>query len=144
MSICLACGTHTLAQVVREGPDAPSPRGFSSLVRMNSLGKDKTMRSTRYVFEAPGVIRVRSEGKKDGEPIFGAALHCIPIGQGRSRILFKVSFLRNTSALLRAFTTTVVVMGYFNIVPFRHWLLPPGSMWQRPCGLSSVEDPAVR
>lgn len=102
MSMCLTCNTRTLSQVVREGPDAPSPRGFSSLVRMNSFGKGNTRTSTRYIFEAPGVIRVRTEGKKDGEPIFGAALHCIPIGLGRSRILFKVSFLRNTSALVRA------------------------------------------
>lgn len=74
--------------VVREGSDAPSPRGFSSLVRSNAFGKGKNLSGSRYTFEAPGVIRVRSD-KKDGEPIFGAALHCIPIGQGRSRILFK-------------------------------------------------------
>ena len=93
---CLTSSTRTVEQVVREGPHAPSPRGFSSLVRSHTFGKDKSMSATRYIFEAPGVIRVRSEGKKDGEPIFGAALHCIPIGQGRSRLLFKASFLRNT------------------------------------------------
>lgn len=88
---------------MREGSDAPSPRGFSSLVRSNAFGKGKNLSGSRYTFEAPGVIRVRSD-KKDGEPIFGAALHCIPIGQGRSRILFKASFLRIISVLLLAFS----------------------------------------
>lgn len=90
---CFTCSTRSVEQVFREGADAPSPRGFSSLVRSNTFGKDKKLMASRYTFEAPGVIRVRAEGKKAGESSFGAALHCIPIGKGRSRLLFKASWV---------------------------------------------------
>lgn len=80
--------------MVKEGPDAPSPSGFSSLVRSKSFG-GKVPSTTRYRLEAPGIIRVRSEGKKEGEAVFGAALHCIPLGKGRSRLLFKARGVRS-------------------------------------------------
>lgn len=79
-----------VGQIIQEGPDAPSSTGFSSIVKSRGFGSSKEMMSTRYRMHAPGVIRVRSEGKKEGEPLFGAALHCIPLGKGRSRLLFKV------------------------------------------------------
>lgn len=79
-----------VGQIIQEGPDAPSSTGFSSIVKSSGFGNSKEMRSTRYRMHAPGVIRIRSEGKKEGEPLFGAALHCIPLGKGRSRLLFKV------------------------------------------------------
>ncbi|CAN0492450.1 unnamed protein product, partial [Ectocarpus sp. 12 AP-2014] len=79
----------TQFDIIQEGPDAPSSTGFSSIVKSRGFGSSKKMTSTRYRMHAPGVIRVRSEGKKEGEPLFGAALHCIPLGKGRSRLLFK-------------------------------------------------------
>ncbi|CAB1115876.1 unnamed protein product [Ectocarpus sp. CCAP 1310/34] len=79
----------TSMKIIEEGPDAPSSTGFSCIVKSRGFGSRKKMTSTRYRMQAPGVIRVRSEGKKEGEPLFGAALHCIPLGKGRSRLLFK-------------------------------------------------------
>lgn len=46
-----------------------------------------------YRWEAPGVIRVRSKPEKESSPGFGASLHCVPLGKGRSRILFKVFYV---------------------------------------------------
>lgn len=81
----------SMQQVLKEGQDAPSPKGFVSLVSSTTFGKKKREFTSRYTFEAPGIIRIRSEEKKEGEMVFGAALHCIPLGKGRSRLLFKVN-----------------------------------------------------
>lgn len=77
-------------QGIDEAPKAPSPKGFHSIVTQSSGGK---VMKADYSFEAPCIVRVRSRGKK-GEFIFGAALHCIPVGKGRSRLLFKVMSCR--------------------------------------------------
>lgn len=78
--------------MIKDGPDAPSSRGFSAVVVTEGFSKKvKTMRKTQYSFEAPGIVRVRSVPVKEGGAVFGAALHCIPLGKGRSRLLFKAS-----------------------------------------------------
>ncbi|CAM9295529.1 unnamed protein product, partial [Hapterophycus canaliculatus] len=79
-------------EVPREGPEAPSPRGFTTFVEMKSFSAAQGKSKTRYRMEAPGVIRISSvpkEGAPEGAPVFGAALHCIPMGKGRSRFLYK-------------------------------------------------------
>lgn len=43
-----------------------------------------------YKWEAPDIVRVRTVPKKPNDFIFGAALYTIPLGKGRSRLLFKV------------------------------------------------------
>jgi len=49
---------------------------------------------TEIKMEAPGIVRYRSVVKaKDGSDIqFSAALHCMPLGIGRSRLLFRTYF----------------------------------------------------
>lgn len=56
---------------------------------MKFFGRQKGRNTSRYTFEAPGILRQRSVDVKEGGPSFGAALHCIPLGKGRSRLLFK-------------------------------------------------------
>lgn len=74
-----------------------------------SLGMQRDKKPSDYRFEAPGIIYVRAElGADENEPvdkeskppkIFGAQLHTIPLGRGRSRLLFYVSsFTSSTSS----------------------------------------------
>lgn len=58
-------------------------------------GRAQTKRSSRYDFHAPGIVRVRIEGGKEGAPLFGSDLHCVPLGKGRSRLMFKVRETRS-------------------------------------------------
>lgn len=90
----------TSLQVKQEGEDAPSSRGFMAAVRNSGIRKGMSDIVVTYRFQAPGVIRLRSmkagEDTEPGKnmkpsPRFGAALHTIPLGKGRSRLLFHVS-----------------------------------------------------
>eukprot|EP00596_Hydrurales_sp_CCMP1899_P003925 CAMPEP_0119036086 /NCGR_PEP_ID=MMETSP1177-20130426/3553_1 /TAXON_ID=2985 /ORGANISM="Ochromonas sp, Strain CCMP1899" /LENGTH=449 /DNA_ID=CAMNT_0006995367 /DNA_START=209 /DNA_END=1555 /DNA_ORIENTATION=- len=47
-------------------------------------------------FEAPGIVRYHSESEK---ATFGAAMHCMPLGRGRSRLLF-TTFFKGPAILL--------------------------------------------
>lgn len=71
-------------------PEGVSSSGFmASIVGMFGSGNPPAM--TQYGFEAPCIVRMRTtRGGKDGKPgtVFGAALHCLPLGKGRSRLLF--------------------------------------------------------
>ena len=67
-----------------------SPQGFTGRyrnTREKKDGKENPWTITKY--EAPGIIRYRT---KVGNVEFMGNLHCIPIGLGRSRLLFRVYF----------------------------------------------------
>lgn len=81
-----------LKQVAKEGEGAPGPTGFSALVMSQGLFVKGKKSSSDYRWEAPGIIRVRTKPEKESSPGFGASLHCTPLGKGRSRLLFKVSY----------------------------------------------------
>jgi Pheophorbide a oxygenase len=74
-----------------------STQGFNATIQ--NFGK----KPSQYSFEAPCVIRVRSEAvnEKTGKPglVFGAALHCMPLGQGKSRLLFMTYARRMPGAI---------------------------------------------
>jgi phenylpropionate dioxygenase-like ring-hydroxylating dioxygenase large terminal subunit len=74
-----------------------STQGFNATIQ--NFGK----KPSQYSFEAPCIIRVRSEAvnEKTGKPglVFGAALHCIPTGQGKSRLLFMTYARRMPGAI---------------------------------------------
>lgn len=73
-------------QVTKKGPE-----GFNVvLTTLKSFG-GQDFRKTDYRFEAPGIIGVRTMDSKEGAPQFGAFLHTVPLGKGRSRLLFTVS-----------------------------------------------------
>lgn len=56
--------------------------------RGRSLGGVDSPSWTNLDLEAPGIVRYRGEPKPGF--IFGAALHCMPLGLGRSRLLFRI------------------------------------------------------
>lgn len=91
LNIRAPCRWVGTKQVIRDGDGAPGPTGFSALVVSQGLGATGKKFFSDYTWEAPGVIRVRSRPDKETSPRFGASLHCIPLGKGRSRLLFKVS-----------------------------------------------------
>lgn len=67
-----------------------SPQGFTGRYRNTRKKKDgKENPWTMTKFEAPGIIRYRT---KSGNVEFMGNLHCVPIGLGRSRLLFRVYF----------------------------------------------------
>jgi phenylpropionate dioxygenase-like ring-hydroxylating dioxygenase large terminal subunit len=68
--------------------DSMSAQGFTGRHR-----QDANKNFTEFIFEAPGTLRQNTEialpnGK--GMLRFGTALHCMPLGLGRSRLLFRV------------------------------------------------------
>jgi phenylpropionate dioxygenase-like ring-hydroxylating dioxygenase large terminal subunit len=75
--------------------DSVSSRGFSGRYRF-AANKDGPW--TELKFEAPGIIRLYS--KPRANLIFGAALHCMPLTLGRSRLLFRV-YIRGLPWLAR-------------------------------------------
>jgi nitrite reductase/ring-hydroxylating ferredoxin subunit len=65
-----------------------SSDGFTGRFRTQDASKpDRPW--TELQFEAPGIIRQKMTNKKIA---FGAALHCMPLSLGRSRLLFRVYF----------------------------------------------------
>jgi phenylpropionate dioxygenase-like ring-hydroxylating dioxygenase large terminal subunit len=72
-------------------------QGFNATIQ--NFGK----KPSQYSFEAPCIIRVRSEAvnEKTGKAglVFGAALHCMPLGQGKSRLLFMTYARRMPGAI---------------------------------------------
>ncbi|CAM9732231.1 unnamed protein product [Chrysoparadoxa australica] len=72
-----------------------SADGFKAKI-LNLAGDGST--PTMYNFDAPCVIRVRTQSKFT----FGGTLHCIPVGQGRSRLLFMTYILNAPAAITLA------------------------------------------
>lgn len=70
--------------------DSVSPQGFTGRYR-NTIKKKNGSENpwTMTKFEAPGIIRYKTVA---GKVMFSGNLHCIPIGLGRSRLLFRVYF----------------------------------------------------
>jgi phenylpropionate dioxygenase-like ring-hydroxylating dioxygenase large terminal subunit len=74
--------------------DAPSmsPLGFTGRFRLES----QIVKGDPYIevqFEAPGIIRQKGRPRGQNSTIvFGAALHCMPLALGRSRLLFRAYF----------------------------------------------------
>ena len=84
------------ATSVRTRPDVPKSTFFSPIrsfllfmSKKKSAIKQPILLSQDIDFEAPGIIRYHSER---GSFMFGAALHCMPMGLGRSRLLFTTFF----------------------------------------------------
>jgi hypothetical protein len=70
--------------------DSFSPKGFTGRYKnAKPATTNKTEPWIETVFEAPGIVRYRSDR---GKILFGAALHCMPLGMGRSRLLFRTYF----------------------------------------------------
>jgi phenylpropionate dioxygenase-like ring-hydroxylating dioxygenase large terminal subunit len=70
--------------------DSMSPQGFTGRYRNTVKKKDGSENPwTMTKFEAPGIIRYRTVS---GKITFAGNLHCIPVGLGRSRLLFRVYF----------------------------------------------------
>jgi nitrite reductase/ring-hydroxylating ferredoxin subunit len=69
-----------------------SSNGFTGRYRLESqVEKDDPYVDVQY--EAPGIIRQQGRpGGKNSTITFGAALHCMPLGLGRSRLLFRAYF----------------------------------------------------
>lgn len=64
-------------------------KGFSGRYRKAGLDKEGGKKPwVEVLFEAPGIVRNRSER---GSFVFSAALHCMPVAPGRSRLLFRVA-----------------------------------------------------
>lgn len=68
-------------------PDTVNARGFAGRFRF-AAAKANGGPWTELKFEAPGIIR--QYGKPRPGIAFGAALHCMPLSLGRSRLLFRV------------------------------------------------------
>ncbi|CAE8632705.1 unnamed protein product [Polarella glacialis] len=86
-------GKRENAQALEMQVDASSVgvSGFTGRYRATRLGA-KTGKPdpwTETAFEAPGIVRYRSQR---GNIVFGGALHCVPLAPGRSRLLFRVYF----------------------------------------------------
>ena len=67
--------------------DSISSEGFTGRYRVESKAPDGPWTEVRY--DAPGVVRQIGTHPKI---IFGAALHCMPLALGRSRLLFRAYF----------------------------------------------------
>lgn len=70
-------------------PSTISSTGFKGRYRTESQ-KKKDGPFIEVEFQAPGIIRQRGEPRPGIQ--FGAALHCMPLGLGRSRLLFRAYF----------------------------------------------------
>ncbi|KAJ8609644.1 hypothetical protein CTAYLR_006292 [Chrysophaeum taylorii] len=62
--------------------------GFRGGFRRATTGNDDET-WVDVVFEAPGIVRYRGER---GDSVTGTALHCMPLGKGKSRLLFRSYF----------------------------------------------------
>lgn len=67
--------------------DSISSEGFTGRYRVESKAPDGPWTKVRY--DAPGVVRQIGTHPKI---VFGAALHCMPLALGRSRLLFRAYF----------------------------------------------------
>ena len=63
-------------------------KGIRGRFKEDKEGKDTW---TYLSVDAPGIVRYRTHNEEKGIT-FGAALHCIPTGQGKSRLMFKTYF----------------------------------------------------
>ena len=73
-------------------PESVGPDGFRGRYR-TAAQRDAGGPFVDVVFEAPGTIRQRGKPRGDDSDFrFGAALHCMPLALGRSRLLFRAYF----------------------------------------------------
>jgi len=73
-------------------PDSVGPGGFRGRYR-TAAQRDAGGPFVDVVFEAPGTIRQKGRPRGDDSDFrFGAALHCMPLSLGRSRLLFRAYF----------------------------------------------------
>mmetsp|Transcript_101278 Transcript_101278/g.285531 ORF Transcript_101278/g.285531 Transcript_101278/m.285531 type:complete len:520 (+) Transcript_101278:109-1668(+) len=79
------------AYVMEVDGDSISARGWRGRLRPESK-PDEPEAWQELLFDAPGIVRYRSRPRSK---IFGAALHCMPRGEGRSRLLFRTYFSKN-------------------------------------------------
>jgi phenylpropionate dioxygenase-like ring-hydroxylating dioxygenase large terminal subunit len=81
--------------------DSISSRGFTGLFKFASAAEDRPF--TKFEYEAPGIVRNTFKGELKGKELaFGAALHCMPLALGRSRLLFR-TYSRGLPRLARWF-----------------------------------------
>lgn len=67
-------------------------KGFTGRFR-TAAQREKNDSFIELIFEAPGIIRQKGMPRgKDSTLRFGAALHCMPLTLGRSRLLFRAYF----------------------------------------------------
>jgi phenylpropionate dioxygenase-like ring-hydroxylating dioxygenase large terminal subunit len=73
--------------------DSIGPGGFTGRYRTAKARElDSPFMEVNYV--APGIIRSRIKPRNSEGITFGAALHCMPLSMGRSRLLFRV-YIKN-------------------------------------------------
>ena len=72
--------------------DSISSTGFTGRYR-TATQREKDDPFIEVTFEAPGIIRQKGMPRGKDSPLrFGAALHCMPLTLGRSRLLFRAYF----------------------------------------------------
>lgn len=72
--------------------DSVSPSGFTGRYR-TATQRENDDPFIDVTFEAPGIIRQKGMPRGKDSPLrFGAALHCMPLTLGRSRLLFRAYF----------------------------------------------------
>lgn len=72
--------------------DSISSTGFAGRYR-TATQREKDDPFIEVTFEAPGIIRQKGMPRGKDSPLrFGAALHCMPLTLGRSRLLFRAYF----------------------------------------------------
>ena len=65
------------------------------------------------IYEAPGIIRQKGMPRGSDNPLrFGAALHCMPLTMGRSRLLFRTYF---TGEFLQLYANTSLSLIFRNL-----------------------------
>ena len=70
--------------------DEATSDGFRGRFRPESKPADSEKSWQDLIFEAPGIVRYR--GTPIENFVFGGALHCMPLGVGRSRLLFRTYY----------------------------------------------------
>ena len=78
--------------------DSVGSTGFTGRFR-TATARDTDGPFTEVSYEAPGIIRYRNPRGKNGM-YFGAALHCMPLTLGRSRLLFR-TYVRGLPPMLK-------------------------------------------
>ena len=74
------------------GGDSICSKGFTGRYR-TATQRDKDDPFIEVQYEAPGIIRQKGMPRGKDSPLrFGAALHCMPLTLGRSRLLFRAYF----------------------------------------------------
>ncbi|KAL9178890.1 hypothetical protein ACHAXT_011863 [Thalassiosira profunda] len=69
-----------------------STSGFTGRFR-TATQREKDDPFIEVIYDAPGIVRQKGKPRGEASPLrFGAALHCMPLSLGRSRLLFRAYF----------------------------------------------------